>query len=578
MTKGGFLKTLVIVCLLIGLLTGCGSSGASVAEDERREVHEPTDEEKQQARQYFIEGSLLEMQGEHDEAIEHYLKALELDQSSAIYYALSKNYLELGKLAQAAESGREAVRRDGENLSYRENLASVYIRAREIEKAIEQYEKIVELDPNNSQAFYTLARLYQFEKPLRSLEIYNTMIGRFGEQLEILAQIADLNNSLGRHEDAADALRRMLDLDPGNVSVLLTLGNTYMQAEQFDEAKEIFLELSETHPDDVDVLTSLVDVYVRLDEFDVAAKYLINAVKDDELSLDVTVQLGQLFIQYIEQFAAGDSERMKLAGSVFDTILERYPDEPQPHFLRGIVALFSDENETAIKHLTKATDLDPDNENAWLYAGEAYFQAGKYNEVIELISRGIEKHDDDYDLLFLLGISYNRIDDLKRASEYLGRVVENKPDDVNALAMLALTYDSKEEYVKSDSLYEAALSIDPDNHLVLNNYSYSLVEREMSLDRAVEMSKRAVEQQPENSAYLDTLGWIYFKLGDIDLAKQYVRKALDAGSESAVVHDHMGDIYYHLNRYDKAKEYWNKALELDDSKEEIREKIERGSI
>ncbi len=578
MKKGGFIKSLIIVLLLTGVTAGCGSSGASVDGDERRDERQPTEEEKQQARQFFIEGSLLEMQGEYEEAIEQYLRALELDQSSAIYYALSKNYLEVGELATAAEVGREAVRRDGENLSYRENLASVYIRAREIDKAIEQYEKIVELDPNNSQAFYTLARLYQFEKPLRSLEIYDTMIGRFGEQLEILAQIADLNNSLGRHDDAADALKRMLDLDPGNVSILLTLGSTYMQAEKFEEAKEIFLELSETHPDDVDVLTSLVDVYIRLDEFDTAANYLINVVKDEELSLDIKVQLGQMFIQYIDEYADGDIEYMKLAGSVFDAIIEQYPDEPQPHFLRGIVAIFSDENETAIKHLTKVTELDPENEDAWLYAAEAYFQSGKYNETIELINRSIEKHGDDYDLLFLLGLSYNRIDDFEHAKEYLGRVVDNKPDDVNALAMLALTYDSGEEYAISDSLYETALEIDPDNHLILNNYSYSLAEREMELDRALEMSKRAVEQQSENSAYLDTLGWIYFKMGNIDLAKQYVRKAIDAGSDSAVVHDHMGDIYYHLDQYDKAIEYWEKALELDDSKEDIREKIERGSI
>lgn len=571
--KGRIFKITAIL-FLTAVLAGCGGGAEAVSDSERQ----LTDEEKQQARQYFIEGSLLEMQGNNEEAVEQFLKALELDRNAAIYYAVSKNYLELGKLAQAAEYGREAIRRDGENVSYRENLASIYIRSREIDKAIEQYEHIVELDSYNSQAYYTLARLYQFEKPLRSLEIYNKMIARFGEQLEILAQIADLNNTLGRHADAAEVLTRMLDLDPGNESILLTLGNTYMRADELEKAKEIFLELFTYHPDDIDVLTSLVDVFVRLDDFETASGYLIDVIKNEDLDFDLKIQLGQMFIQYIEQFAQADGERMKIAGAVFDSILEQYPDEPQAMFLRGIVAIFSGENEIAAEFLTKVTELDPENDMAWLYAGEAYFQMEKYDQVIELTRRGMEHLGDDYDLLFLLGLSYNRLDDLERATEYLGRAVEMQPEQVNALSMLALTYDAKEEYEMSDSLYEVALSLDPENHLVLNNYSYSLAEREKNLEQALEMSKRAVDQQPENSAYLDTLGWIYFKMGELDPAKKYVREAIDAGSASAVVHDHMGDIYYHLNEYDKAMEYWQKALDLDDTKDETRKKIERGSI
>ncbi len=576
MKKGGLLG-IGFLLLFAAFLLGCGSSGEAVdtREQERRP---PTEEEKQQAREHFVEGSLLEMQGEYERAVEEYTKALELDESSAIYYALSTSYLELGKLSKAAEAGREAVRRDSGKLSYRDNLASVYIRAREIDKAIEQYEKIVELDPNNSQAYYTLARLYQFDKPLRALEVYEKILNRFGEQLEILAQIADLNNSLGRHDDAIDALNRMLDLDPGNESILHTLGSTYIQTGEFEEAKSIFIKLLEDHPDDLDVLTSLVDVHVQLDDFESASEYLVEVVKNEDLSLELKVEIGQIFIQFVERFAERDPETMKLAAPVFDTIIQQYPDEPQPRFFRGIVALFSDEREIAIEQLRRVTELDPDDNNAWIYAGEAYFQEGEYTNAIELLSEGVEKHEDDFDLYFLLGLSYNRIDDLEQASEYIGRAVEIRPDDVNALSMLALTYDSKEEYTTSDSLYEVTLSLEPDNHLVLNNYSYSMAEREKDLDRALEMSQRAVEQRPENDAYLDTLGWIYFKLGDLAKAKQYVRKAIDVGSESAVVHDHMGDIYYHLGEYDKAMEFWKKAIELDDSKEEIKQKIERGAI
>lgn len=576
MKMGGFPNIIYVFVTMI-VLAGCAGSGSSV-DDRQISREQPTDDERAQARQHFVEGSLLEMQGEYEKAIEEFKKALALDESPAIYYALSKSYLELGRLAQAAEAGRQAVQRDEERLSYRENLASVYIRARELDEAIEQYEKIVELDPNNTQAFYTLARLYQIDKPLRALEIYEIMLNRFGDQIEILAQVADLNNALGRHDDAAEVLNRMLDLDPGNPTILITLGTTYLHAEKFEDAKAIFVDLFESHPDDIDVLTSLVDVYVQLDDFETAAIYLRDVVMNEDLPLEMKMQLGQIFVSYIELDEEGDDDRMKLAGPVFDAIIEQHPGEAEPHFFRGIIAIFSGENEIAIEHLTRVTEIDPGNKDAWLYGGEAYFQSANYGDAIDFLNKGLEHHVGDFDLIFLLGVSYNRIDDHQMATEYLGKAHEANPEDLNALSMLALSYDAKDEHTVSDSLYEIALSLDPDYHLVLNNYSYSLAERGKDLDRALRMSKRAVEQQPENSAYLDTLGWIYFKMGDIERAKEYIRKAIDVGSTSAVVHDHMGDVYYHLDQYDKAMEYWKKALEFDEANQEIKNKIERGSI
>jgi tetratricopeptide (TPR) repeat protein len=565
--------------LLIGALAGCAGGESAVRDtDEQDSRRRLSDDDRQRARQHFVEGSLLEMQGEHERAIREFTAALEIDENAAIYYAISKNYLELNQLSRAATAGREAVRRDGSNVSYRENLANVYIRAREIDKAAEEYEKIIELDPNHQQAYYTLARLYQFEKPIRSLEVYSEMIDRFGEQIEVLAQIVDLNNSLGRHDDAADALNRMLEIEPGNESILITLGNTYLHAGKYDQAMEIFLDLAESYPDDIEVLTSLVDVYVQRKDYDTASGYLIGIIREQELSLETKVYLGQMFIQHIEENADDGEDAMQYAAPVFDAIIENYPDAPQPRFLRGIVALYSDEEELAAEHLMRVTELDPDNNAGWLYAGEALYQLGNFDEAVAVLKRGLDLHSGDFDLSLLLGLSYNRLDDFDNAVQYLEAALEIRPDDLNGLSMLALTYDSHDRHEVSDSLYEAALELDPEYHLVLNNYSYSLAEREKQLERALDMSQRAVEQVPDNDAYLDTLGWIYFKLGDIEKAEKYVREAIDKGSDSAVVHDHMGDIYYRLGRYDDALQYWEKALKLDESNRQIKEKIERGSI
>jgi tetratricopeptide (TPR) repeat protein len=88
------------------------------------------------------------------------------------------------------------------------------------------------------------------------------------------------------------------------------------------------------------------------------------------------------------------------------------------------------------------------------------------------------------------------------------------------------------------------------------------------------MSKISLEQEPDNASYLDTYGWICFKLGDYDDAILYIKKSLSKNGSSAVVNDHLGDAYYAKGDNDNAVIYWNKALELSPNSTEIKKKIE----
>ena len=133
-------------------------------------------------------------------------------------------------------------------------------------------------------------------------------------------------------------------------------------------------------------------------------------------------------------------------------------------------------------------------------------------------------------------------------------------------------------WTDSDRIYEEALKLEPNNHLIMNNYSYSLSVRGEKLPRALEMSKKAVEQQPKNASYLDTMGWIYFRLGKFDDAKNYIIQAVDAGNASAEVNEHLGDVYYRLNDSQKAVEYWKKAVELDSKRESAKERLKKGGL
>jgi tetratricopeptide (TPR) repeat protein len=117
--------------------------------------------------------------------------------------------------------------------------------------------------------------------------------------------------------------------------------------------------------------------------------------------------------------------------------------------------------------------------------------------------------------------------------------------------------------------------IDSSNVLISNNYAYSLSERGFKLERALELAKFAVKAEPENSSYLDTIGWVHFKLGNYTEAIEFIKKAIEEDKSNATLFDHLADVYAKMSNKEKAVEYYEKALSLDPTIDNVKEKIEK---
>ena len=142
--------------------------------------------------------------------------------------------------------------------------------------------------------------------------------------------------------------------------------------------------------------------------------------------------------------------------------------------------------------------------------------------------------------------------------------------------MVAITTTTRKEldlFTQSDSIYEAGLKNLPDNALLLNNFAYSLSERDIRLDEALQMSQKAITLEPDNAAYQDTYGWIYYKLGQYNKAEEYILKSLELRPKSAVVLDHMGDVYFKMGKIDTAKKYWKMSIEIQPDNQSVLDKI-----
>jgi Tfp pilus assembly protein PilF len=104
------------------------------------------------------------------------------------------------------------------------------------------------------------------------------------------------------------------------------------------------------------------------------------------------------------------------------------------------------------------------------------------------------------------------------------------------------------------------LAFDPKNGAVLNYYGYMLGDRGIRLDEAEALVQRAIKEEPYNGAYLDSLGWIYYKQNKLADAEATLRRAVQREGHDATIHSHLGDVYAKSGRTDLASAEWEKSL------------------
>ena len=147
------------------------------------------------------------------------------------------------------------------------------------------------------------------------------------------------------------------------------------------------------------------------------------------------------------------------------------------------------------------------------------------------------------------------------------------------LGLLGDSYFSRGTLKEAYSCYKKSLKYNPDNHNVLNNYSYYLSINGGDLVKAERLSKRAVELQPDNASYLDTYGWILYLLGDYSNSKRFIMEAISKGGGSDPdILEHYGDVLFKTGSVDTAIIYWEKALKSNPSSVRLQMKIQQKSV
>ncbi len=121
-------------------------------------------------------------------------------------------------------------------------------------------------------------------------------------------------------------------------------------------------------------------------------------------------------------------------------------------------------------------------------------------------------------------------------------------------------FERQKNFDAAEAEFRKVLATDPDNAGALNYLGYMLADRDVRLEEAQKMIKRAVDLDPENYAYLDSLGWVYYRQNKLELAEDQLRRALEKMDTDPTIHDHLGDIYAKEGKIREAIAQWQASV------------------
>ncbi|MEG0701369.1 MAG: tetratricopeptide repeat protein, partial [Muribaculaceae bacterium] len=265
--------------------------------------------------------------------------------------------------------------------------------------------------------------------------------------------------------------------------------------------------------------------------------------------------------------------------NLFKVLISQHPHEMQIHQLYSKYLMARVDYKGAAEQLSYVLDIDPTSAEDWKKLMIIYLLSNDFEKAINAAQKSLTYNPDNIELYQYIAPAYYQMKEYDKALQIYTEAIEKVDStDVelrsNLYGGMGDVYFSQGDSIKAFQTYEKALSINPSNISILNNYAFFLAESGKELDKAEKMSALTVKGMPNNPTFLDTYAWIYFKKGEYKLAKIYIESAISYNKEpNADISEHYGDILFMNGAPAEALKQWEQALKLKPESELLIKKV-----
>lgn len=440
-------------------------------------------------------------EGDANRAIQTLSSIPESDRSAKLYSALGYTYEEQKDYKNAIAAYRKAVALDHDNLDAMRGLAQNLLNDGQLDAALSEYKTIADANPEDPQTYLNMSDIYrrkgQFNEALDSLQKASSMVQ---DSVEVPYRTAVIYEIQGRYADAAQVLQDLLkktEKPDGN----------YSSGERNNRA--IFVER-------------------------------LGSVYRDQNNVPLAVET------FRKMLPLGDDNAKRAYQEMIDT----YRDAKQWQQATAVA------KEASIRL--------PQDRDLRLVLDSQLADQGQPDKALADVRSMLKGTPADREIYIALAQMYSRLKRWPDAEEAIAKAsqLSKKADDKEyALFLHGSIYERQKKYDQAEQLFRQVLAIDSQNAMTLNYLGYMMADHGTHLEEALGYIKRAVQLDPANGAYLDSLGWAYFKLGNYDMAEEQLRKASEHMASDPTVQEHLGDLYQRTGHLKQAAAHWERALE-----------------
>lgn len=560
-----FLPALSIVLLL---LTGCTISPVQIPLPlESRAYHSDLAEPQAKALYAYVEFRMLAAENRWDDAIEALRRAVAFDpETEYLGMALAKALLHKNQAEASIEILQQILTQSPDNIEGHELLGDLLSYQERDEEAIEHYRHALTGTPGNEMLQMRLAMaLGRLERTDEAILLLEGLVAEQPEAKLARLALARFYQERGQLEKAEATYQDLLQQHPNQQQAFLEYGRMLEAQGLFAEAFALYRQGIKQNPQAAAIRQQLAMLYLKQSRNPEALEQLLAVRQLLPENLQVVGQIGLLHLK-MEAWLQAEED--------FRSLLQHGENAGRNRYYLGLALLGQEKYQAAIATMAPIDESSPIFAEAVMQLAYLYRQAGQFEPAIASLKRvlaeDIQQPEIYYYLISFLGDS----GDQDQAAEVVATGLSHFPDNVELLFQSALIAEKQGDREKALAQMEKILSIDANFPDALNFIAYHYAEKGTDLDLALIRAQKALMVKP--SGYIiDTLGWIYFKMGRYPESREQLEEASSLLPDDPVILEHLGDLYRALTLNEKAADAYRKALELDPLADGVEDKLQR---
>jgi tetratricopeptide (TPR) repeat protein len=533
----------------------------------------------------YIDAMKSKILGNYQDALGRFSAILKDDpKNHAAAFEIARIYFENNQLDLADKYATLAVKLYPYIDWYHFFLAEIKAEKGDFTGAASAYATMVKLFPDDYDKYYDWAyMLYRAKKYKEAVAVYDELEQKIGIQEELAERKMELYLLLKENDNAVREIKKLIDFNQANTGYLYKLGYLYIDINQMDKAIKTFEDILKRSPGESEAKLTMASCYMAKGDTAKARNILKDFFSDKMVDIDNKIQSLIPFIQKMKEDDSLSYNNLFVL-ELAEIILREHPEDVKAITAKADIFYMMGKKQDAIAMYKKAVQYKGVPINVWGQLFSLLLENEDYESILDYGNMAIQSNPDEAIFYFYKGLGAAQLKQYETAAQTLEEgLTKNVPTEALRGQMLSNLGDACHElkwYSKSDSAFEKALEIDPNNAYTLNNYAYYLSLRKEKLDKAEKMSKKSNLLVENNPAFMDTYAWILYQKKLYPEALKWIEKAIKAmgESKSAELFDHYGDILFRLGRKEDALSKWKIAAELEPEKAGLKDKIEQQNI